>query len=362
MTAPTNNCFDPEQKKIFVMSYIFIILQRSYGHSLEQLTMIDYLPNDQMSFIDLMLIKQLNAVAQEVSQRRCKNALGQMFSIETALVKKTLLEWFNKKIKSQHLEADLLIKNQYKRKHPIDWQTDKCTICKLLLKTDPLGYNVLNSEMSYGYFFSRYKHIFLTNIYSNSEIAKSPQICTLQNYYVVYQKFIKVCISLLALLGNSHINKDEDQFDRNLRDFLQEKYPETDLEELRSKTDNVEIKNIIKSTNYNKIPRFNLKGNILGYAHDFCNWNVCESKTEIAMIAHNLFGFDMFFFFIKGFHAIAWGTEDLNVGRTNLTHINYGNIAAEIKFIDTLKYYQKSLGELAATLSDEKISIKHLTK
>ena len=189
---------------------------------------------------------------------------------------------------------------------------------------------------------------------------------------------------------------------------MQEKYPETDLEEIRSKTDSVEIRNIIKSTNCNKIPRFNLKlyvfvygamidfppsnfmydtittsnffrnvhplmkvkvhlhhchitGNVLGYAHDFCNWNVCESKTEIAMIAHNLFGFDMFFF-IKGYHAIAWGTEDLNVGRTNLTHINYGNIAAEIKFIDTLKYYQKSLGELAATLSDEKISIKHLTK
>ena len=44
-------------------------------------------------------------------------------------------------------------------------------------------------------------------------------------------------------------------------------------------------------------------------------------------------------------------------------HINYENIAGEIKFFDTLKYYQKSLGELAATLSeDEKNSIKHLTK
>ena len=73
--------------------------------------------------------------------------------------------------------------------------------------------------MSYGDIFSRYKHIFLRNIYSDSEIAKSPQICTLQNYYVVYEKFVKVCISLLALLGNSHINKDEDQFDTNLEIF-----------------------------------------------------------------------------------------------------------------------------------------------
>ena len=31
-----------------------------------------------------------------------------MFTIETALTKKTLVEWFNKKIKSQHLELDLL--------------------------------------------------------------------------------------------------------------------------------------------------------------------------------------------------------------------------------------------------------------
>ena len=58
------------------------------------------------------------------------------------------------------------------------------------------------------------------------------------------------------------------------------------------------------------------------------------------MIAHNLFGFDMFFF-IKGYRATAWRTKDSNIGGTNLTHINYGNISEEIKFIDTLKYYQK---------------------
>ena len=80
------------------------------------------------------------------------------------------------------------------------------------------------------------------------------------------------------------------------------------------------------------------------------------------MIAHNLFGFDMFFS-IKGYRATAWGTKYLNFGGTNLTDISYGNIAGEIKFIDTLKYYQKSLGELAAMLSeDEKNSVKHLTK
>ena len=59
--------------------------------------------------------------------------------------------------------------------------------------------------------------------------------------------------------------------------------------------------------------------------------------------------------------ATAWGTKDLNFGGTNLTHINYGNIVGEIKFIDTIKYYQKILVELASTLSEDgKKSAKNL--
>ena len=50
--------------------------------------MIDYLINGQMSFIDVTLVKHVNDIAQEVSQRKCKNALGQMFTIEPALIKK----------------------------------------------------------------------------------------------------------------------------------------------------------------------------------------------------------------------------------------------------------------------------------
>ena len=93
-----------------------------------------------------------------------------MVTTESALMKKTLLEWFNKKIKSQHLELDFLRKNQYERKSPIDWNNDKCVICKLLLKIDPIGYDVPNSKMSYGDFFIRYEHKFLRNTYSDVEI------------------------------------------------------------------------------------------------------------------------------------------------------------------------------------------------
>ena len=69
------------------------------------------------------------------------------------------------------------------------------------------------------------------------------------------------------------------------------------------------------------------------------------------------------FFFIKGYHTTAWGTKDLNIDGTNLTHTNYGNIAREIKFIDTLKYYQKRFTSISCnTIRRWKNSIKHLTK
>ena len=86
---------------MFVVSYVMIvafqpalkleriILYRSFAHSLEQLTNLDYLTREQITFIEPYLIKMLKDIAFEVSKRKSKTSLGQMFSIESALVKKT---------------------------------------------------------------------------------------------------------------------------------------------------------------------------------------------------------------------------------------------------------------------------------
>ena len=97
-TAPTDDCFDPEQKKMFVVSYVLIvtfhpalklnriIIQRSYAHSLEQLTSLNYFSEDHMKFIDEQIIRQLKDIATDVTKRKCKNTMGQMFCIKSALV------------------------------------------------------------------------------------------------------------------------------------------------------------------------------------------------------------------------------------------------------------------------------------
>ena len=75
---------------MFVVSYVLIvafhpalnlniiIIQRSYAHSLEQLTSLNYFSEDQMKFIDFEIIKQLKDIAIDVSRRECKNTMGQM--------------------------------------------------------------------------------------------------------------------------------------------------------------------------------------------------------------------------------------------------------------------------------------------
>ena len=81
-TAPTNNCFYPKQKSMLVAFYVIIIafhpklkmdrviIQRSFEHSLKKLATINYLMNDQMSFVDVNLIKQLKDSALNVHGKK----------------------------------------------------------------------------------------------------------------------------------------------------------------------------------------------------------------------------------------------------------------------------------------------------
>ena len=95
-----------------------------------------------------------------------------------------------------------------------------------------------------------------------------------------------------------------------------------------------------------------ITGDVIGNAHSFCNLKGRENKNQISVIAHNLFGFD-FFFFLKGLRLGAWRTTNLSIGGKNLSNINLANISDQVKFIDIYKYYQQSLSVLASTMNDE---------
>ena len=59
---------------------------------------------------------------------------------------------------------------------------------------------------------------------------------------------------------------------------------------------------------------------------------------------------------MKGYSTTAWQSKNLNCGGVNLTNLNFASISGEIKFIDSLKYYQRSLAELTSSM--DKIEIE----
>ena len=92
--APAENFLRPEQNTKFVVSYTLIfafhpkldlnriLVQISFGYPLLKLATVDYLTKDQLKFVDKDLINQLKACAINVSERRCKNAVAQMFAVK----------------------------------------------------------------------------------------------------------------------------------------------------------------------------------------------------------------------------------------------------------------------------------------
>ena len=83
-----------------------------------------------------------------------------------------------------------------------------------------------------------------------------------------------------------------------------------------------------------------------------------ENYYTIPVIAHNQFRFD-FFFFLKGIRPTVWETTHIKIGAKNGSNINFALIGNQVRFIDTIKYFQQSLGNLGASMTDiEKNNIK----
>lgn len=94
-----------------------------------------------------------------------------------------------------------------------------------------------------------------------------------------------------------------------------------------------------------------LTGNIIGYAHDFCNQQARENYYTIPVFAHNQFWFD-FFSFLKGIRPSVWETTGIEIGGRNPTDVNFAIIRNQMRFIDTAEYFKQSLGSLADSMTE----------
>ena len=72
-----------------------VIIKRSFGHSLEKLTTIDYLTTEQLKYKDLTTLKQI----RDCASKKNKIAISEMFSTELKFASDCLIKWFNLKFK-----------------------------------------------------------------------------------------------------------------------------------------------------------------------------------------------------------------------------------------------------------------------
>ena len=105
------------------------------------------------------------------------------------------------------------------------------------------------------------------------------------------------------------------------------------------------LKGIMRNKAY--IHHSHISEKIIGYTHSNCSYKVRENRVQISVVAHNLFRFD-FFFLLKGLTADVWRTRDISIGGKNPTNINFANIGNQVMFLDTIKYFQQSLGTLVS--------------
>ena len=325
-----------------------------------------------------------------------------MFSKELKFASDCLINWFNLKFKKQNLELSNEKRRAYEIENPIDWKNDNCKICNFPLHINPTTFDVEKEKMSYGDFVIKKEHKFLRNIFSEEELMLSPAIKNLQSFHENFSKFLQVAVYLQNSINS--IKDFLECFYDELLEFCNEFCDDcTDFIKIKEKISDVEV----KSKQMTKIPKFTLQicafvyqrimrfpktkfeiktvttgnlfefvhkiinvkinlhhshitGKIIGYVHDFCNLQVRENKDVIPCIAHNFFNFDIIFL-LKSVRLSVWRTKDIHIGGKNLTDLNYASID-KFKFIDTMKYYQSSLGKLSETLTEkEKDNITKLT-
>ena len=265
------------------------------------------------------------------------------------------------------------------------------------MEVDPKGLEYKENEMSYLDFLIRKEYAFIKNIFDEEELKLSKSISNLETYwqkmklYIHLLKVAEIQLKSANIFSDIHdellqkflidycdayeydvaglIEEEIKKFDvkhnrtmkipkftLQLYSFLYDSlmdFPEVKFDEIKTVTTKAFMINLHRIINYKvHIHHSHVTGEIIGHAHDFCNWKMRENKIFIPLIGHNFLGFDIYYM-IKGYRSSAWGTNDLRMGGTNLINMNFANISTQVKIIDTLKYYQTSLANISSTVTVE---------
>ena len=384
--------------KMFVVSYCMIvsfnrrlgfpkiIIHRSFDQTEDEILSVNHFSDEQEPFMDRATLSQFRDAARDVISRKKYMSLAEMFNTELKFTIGTLKSWFDKVIKMRFTDLSYAEKILLKQKNPTVDDT-LCAICDFPL--DPQADNgwldhVIKSE-----------YLFLSNIYDQEQL-KAIEVGSLNPYSEVVYTLINPFEEFEDFVENQTPSDNIRDF-IDLEDFdtfrdLKEEIDKVNISKRRFDKNNPKIffKDMLTAYLYlqfidfkttdkikgmpisrkfipniiailsskNSVDQSHITGQIEGFSQNFCNKKVRENYYKIPVIAHNHFRFD-FFLLMKVLRASVWKTRDINIGGENLTDINFASVGNQVQFIDTIKYFQQSLGGLAGSLtSSEKVEIR----
>ena len=287
-----------------------------------------------------------------------------MFNVELKFTVDCIKNWFSKNHKVWELDVDQ--KKDFRDNNSFTPET-LCCLCDFPMKA--------RAENGWAMHVFKAEHLFLENIYSEKDMQKMG-IDNFKIYSNKLEKFLdqfeEFCESLEnpnddereeveAIISNiKKIKISAKQDEKISREKAIIFLYQHSIHFLKNEKINVDIpisnkflSNMIAIyKNKKTIHHLHITGEIIGYVHDFCNQKVKENYYTILVFAHNQFRFD-FFLILKGLRPTVWRTQDISIGGRNPSNVNFAIIRNQVKFFDTFKYFQQSLGNLANSMTDE---------
>ena len=311
--------------------------------------------------------------------------------MELKFIVDSLNDWFTNVIKPKFLELSDVKKQIFIKENKIIPSKTTCCICGFLLDVEVEG----EHKRWYNFEVER-EHLFLRNIFTPNEL-KEMRIDNTEEY-------IQIIDRLLEFFPEIENAPDTGGMSEEFKNFLLEDFNNqySTLREIKDDINHIVLpkklffenkfdfsdkiicfiySTLMKFVRTNKVKGVplsktfieNLKGiiknkvhvhhshvtdEVISYTHSYCNLKVRENKSKTTVVVHNFFKFD-FFFLVKRLRAGVWRTRDIKISGKNPANISFANIDNQIMFLDTIKYFQQSLGSIAASMTDnEKLAIR----
>ena len=325
---------------------------------------------------NLKTFKQFEDAVLCLRNRTRENAMAEMFNIELKFTVDCLKKWTDR---NKVLELDEKSKKDYIQNN----KPSICCICDFSM----------DSRASNGWFehICKAEYLFFENLYDSKEIFRMGIFdfeIFLEKVTKILDKIDEFCESIerenlkniFSGNDNSEIkeiteqikktktHKNDDSSECSKKEVISYLYQQTIKFLPNDKIDpsfsisEKFIQNLYHIyTDKPVVHHSHITGNIIGFAHEYCNSQVRENCYNIPVIAHNQFRFD-FFLFLKGLRATIWVTTDIQISGQNITDTNFAVIQNQVRFIDTTKYFQQSLADLASSMTEIEKKRKTLGK